>query len=99
MNAKHTPGPWSRNIKPAIKYCTIFAGRNTHVAHLANGLPEDEVEANCNLITAAPELLAALEALRTELRQHIKFDVRKHYSLMTADVAADNAIRKALGHD
>jgi hypothetical protein len=61
MNTKHTPGPWSRNIKPAAKYCTIFAGRNTHVAHVANGLPDEQIEANCNLIAAAPELLAALE--------------------------------------
>jgi hypothetical protein len=68
MNTKHTPGPWSRNIKPAAKYCTIFAGRNTHVAHLANGLPDDEIEANCNLIAAAPELLEALSALASTAR-------------------------------
>lgn len=56
---KHTQGPWSRNIKPATKYNVIFAGRNTHVAKLATDLPEEEVEANCNLIAAAPELLDA----------------------------------------
>lgn len=33
MNAKHTPGPWSRNIPPARKYAAIFAGRNHHVAY------------------------------------------------------------------
>ena len=61
---KHTPGRWSRNIKPAKKYNTIFAGGNTHVCHLAvTGLTDEEIEGNCNLIMSAPELLAALKAL------------------------------------
>lgn len=59
---KHTPGPWHRNIKPASKYNTVFAGRNQHIAHLhVYGLSDDELEANCNLIAAAPELLKALK--------------------------------------
>ena len=63
----HTPGPWHRNIKPATKYPTIFAGRNTHVAHVATGgLPPEEVEANLRLIQAAPELRAALAAIVEE---------------------------------
>jgi len=63
MNA-HTSGPWHRNIPPATKYVTIFSGRNTHVARLiVDNLPADEVEANCNLIAAAPDLLAALQRL------------------------------------
>jgi len=57
----HTPGPWSRNIKPATKYPTVYAGRNTHVAYLSvSGLPPETVEANICLIAAAPELLEAL---------------------------------------
>ena len=66
----HTPGPWHRNIKPTRKYGTIFAGRNTHVAYLAvNGLSDDEIEDNCNLVTAAPDLLAALQDAEFLLRQ------------------------------
>lgn len=58
----HTQGPWHRNIKPATRYPTIFAGRNTHVAHVTtSGIPEAEVEANCDLIASAPELLRELE--------------------------------------
>lgn len=66
MNAQHTPGPWHRNIKPATHYNTIFSGRNTHVTRLAvEGKSEEEVEANCALIVAAPDMLAALrEAVR-----------------------------------
>ena len=63
----HTPGPWYRNIKPANKYNTIFAGnapKHTHVCHLSTmGMSAEEVEGNCNLIVAAPDLLAI--AIRT----------------------------------
>jgi hypothetical protein len=65
MKSKHTPGPWHRNIKPAKKYNTIFAGRNTHICRLTvTGLTDEEIEANCNLITAAPDMLNALKALQ-----------------------------------
>ena len=61
-NTQHTSGRWSRNIKPASKYNTIFAGRNTHICYLnRQGLTENEIEGNCNLITAAPDLLEACE--------------------------------------
>lgn len=65
MTQSHTPGPWHRNIKPASKYTCVFAGRNTHVAYVATGgLSEDEIEANCNLVTAAPDMLEALKAVK-----------------------------------
>ena len=61
---QHTQGPWCRNISPATKYPTVFAGRCTHVAVVCTGgLPPEEVEANINLIAAAPDLLATLSAL------------------------------------
>lgn len=60
--SNYTKGGWSRNIKPASKYPIIFAGRNTHIAQvITKGLPEEEAEANCNLLAAAPELLTALK--------------------------------------
>lgn len=58
---KFPPGPWHRNIKPAQKYPVIFAGRNTHVAIVAPGLTPEQAEAVCDLITAAPEMFAALD--------------------------------------
>ena len=58
----HTQGGWNRNIKPASKNPIIFAGRNTHVAQIiSSGLPDDEVEANCNLIAHADLLLGLLK--------------------------------------
>lgn len=67
---QHTPGPWHRNIKsPDARYAVIFAGRNTHVA-VAKGhgeLTPAEIEANLNLIAAAPELLEVLEIVLQQL--------------------------------
>jgi len=60
MKTQHTPGPWNRNIAPATKYCVIFAGRNEHIASIRHIKEGDEAEANHNLITAAPDLLAAM---------------------------------------
>lgn len=60
----HTAGPWHRNIQPASKYPTVFAGRSTHVASVATvGISAREIEANCDLIAAAPALLANLTNL------------------------------------
>lgn len=56
----HTPGPWHRNIPPAAKYATIFAGRNTHVCVLTH--TNKDVEGNADLIAAAPDMAEALQA-------------------------------------
>ena len=86
MENAHTPGPWHRNIKPASRYNTVFAGRNTHVARLVvDSLPAEEIEANCNLIAAAPELLEALK------------DIVEHSHDLGAVECAQAAIAKATG--
>ena len=67
----HTPGPWHRNIKPASKYNVAFAGRNTHVAAVkTQGLSEVEIEANMDLIVAAPDMLALLRKMLAEHEDH-----------------------------
>jgi hypothetical protein len=61
MSGGFTAGPWHRNIKPARRYPVVFAGRNTHVAIICTeGLTDAEIEANCNLITAAPSMFGSL---------------------------------------
>lgn len=72
MNATHTPGPW--NIRTArndegygLLICdedqTILSRMDTWLGKT----PEAAMEANARLIAAAPELLAALEAVEARL--------------------------------
>ena len=60
--AKHTPGPWHRNIRANGHYPVVFAGRNTHVCTASQQTDPAETEANIDLLSAAPELLAACRA-------------------------------------
>lgn len=93
----HTEGPWHRNIKPARKYAVVFAGRNTHVAVVCSGgLSDAEVEANCDLIASAPELLAALVRAREELCLIRSKDCDRVYDT-TLRMDMDAAIAKATG--
>jgi hypothetical protein len=63
-----TPGEWHRNIKPATKYLTVWAGRNTHVARVVrDGLSEEAVEANISIIAQAPTLARQLIATLDDL--------------------------------
>lgn len=99
MTAKHTEGPWGRNIPPASKYPVIYAGRNTHVAQvLSKGLPDAEVEANANLIAAAPELLAALKLARSVIAECRKrIPATDHDDGIPVELFIDAAIAKAEG--
>jgi hypothetical protein len=90
---KHTPGPWHRNIPPASKYPIIFSGRNTHVAQVCvGGLTPEEIEANCNLISAAPDLALAL-AWVAGLLENPPSDLEEQKTLAIA--AAKAAFAKA----
>lgn len=59
-----TPGPWHRNIKPAKRYVTVWAGRNTHIAKLSSEhMTEEEAEANIQLMADAPMLACRVNEL------------------------------------
>lgn len=69
---------------------------------LDNGQRNPEGERYAKLFAAAPalaeqlsDLLVAMKDLRKELRATMRFDVKKHYSLMVADVQADKASMRA----
>ena len=61
MKAKHTPGPWTRNR--AIN--TVDMGRYSVICPFGADSKKhvSEIEANMRIISAAPDLLAALEAM------------------------------------
>lgn len=61
MNAKHTPGPWTRNR--AIN--TVDMGRYSVICPFGADSKKhvSEIEANMRIIAAAPDLLQALENL------------------------------------
>lgn len=59
---KHTPGPWM--VEGRTVYALNDDGYNRFSALVQDAhTPGDELEANAQLIAAAPELLEALEAL------------------------------------
>ena len=57
----HTPGPWTASEPSELDgKCSVYA--NGPIAYLGdNGAGIENVQANANLMAAAPELLAALE--------------------------------------
>ena len=106
--SSHTQGPWHYAltvVDNGDEYLTIIGtpnGNEDDLPHRGAFIGKitgkrERREANARLIASAPKLLEALEELRKELRNHIKMDVKKHYSLMVADAAAGTAIAKAKG--
>lgn len=91
IKTSHTPGSWHRNIPPATKYNTVFAGRNTHVCHMTvTGLPPEQVEANCSLIAAAPEVLDLLLRLYEGMNLLLaKIGAAAHRQTATGEWVAD----------
>ena len=73
MSAQHTPGPWTwlRNdacAGAALKGCYVRGGGVELAMVEARPVASQSVcEANARLIAAAPELLAALEAIYAEV--------------------------------
>jgi hypothetical protein len=93
METKHTPGPWEAEGL-GVFYDDNWVGK---AVEAVGGVGREQSEANALLMAAAPELLSALLDLQKEIRAAVKFDVKKHYSLMNADACATKAIRKATG--
>lgn len=99
MTTKHTPGPWIRDTGSGYG-CDVRAESGRKVAvtwGIGNGDPHRqayraECDANARLIAAAPELLAALEAL-------LDMDVayQRGPRVQEAVAVARSAIAKAKG--
>lgn len=89
---KHTPGPYRYDDTWGIVYGDD--DKEMAACH-SNKADAAFIVRACN---AHDDLLAALEALRKQLHDHVKLDVKKHYSLMLADVAAEALLVKVSGH-
>jgi len=97
-NMKHTPGPWRLNAGNETEI--MSARRNVARAHCGamTGIRVDEAEANARLIAAAPDLLAACEALLQSVAYAIAAQDAPAQSTMRANLAnALAAIAKAKG--
>ena len=96
MNAKFTPGPWSRD-----KYGHVIDTKGESVllrsvSIACSGMMVDEAEKNTDLIAAAPDLLEALifclDGLRTYAPEHMHGLQKDSYIRK-----ASSAIAKATG--
>lgn len=96
METKHTPGPWSRNIKANGKYPVVFAGRNQHVAVVHQQKDGAETEANIDLVAAAPDLLAALVCAINALEGRYPWPVAGKFTKKEACAAAVSTARAAI---
>jgi len=77
MSAQHTPGPWlhlHRKGSDGMYRTEVFSEEHGVIAtcnwvpkHLGNGITVTYREANARLIAAAPEMLAALQAVLAEI--------------------------------
>lgn len=100
---QHTPGPWSLCSAPASDPYTarnVVADNGETVATIASGyhheqpftLSQDEARANARLIAAAPDLIAALSAIRAACTR-----IEDDEEIDAAKALADAAIAKAEG--
>lgn len=93
--SEHTPGPWTVSDKNSYDDFNIRDGDKRVVAQAIHPWTvdnaADEVAANARLIAAAPDLLAALEAVVRDVERVAKNDVIWPATLKQARAA----IRKA----
>jgi hypothetical protein len=66
---KFTPGPWHRDGR-AIE-ALVFDDSWKYICDRVKGSNPEEADANCDLIAAAPDLYAALQALMDDYCQVI----------------------------
>lgn len=86
--SKHTPGPWIADValdqmfkeSPGLEIFSATKtkiGDNQFIANIgALGQSKEEKKANANLISAAPEMLEALELVVKRLTGDIQADIK-----------------------
>jgi len=103
MSAQHTPGPWFTDPNDATKVLKQFRSpkvRNETIAATnRTWMTESEKIANARLIVAAPDLLAALQAIVAELDGPGKPYSSDSYAPLHFIETAKAAIAKATNGD
>lgn len=99
----YTAGPWRVGDAGATIFGPKVEGYPAPVIVATLPGPSPRVSAeeragNRRLLAAAPDLARVLADLQTEIRRAVRFDVRKHYSLMVADVAASKILDEINNH-
>jgi hypothetical protein len=79
MTIKHTPEPWAYSYESTDQEWAVVTGFGGLVVANVNDVNDgDRQQANARLIAAAPELLAALQAvLSVADRQTVEFDMAR----------------------
>lgn len=96
---KYTPGPWTQGWSKNGIDCVWLDGKTEPVI----GMGDDDdwidcgTEANARLISAAPELLEALEALEEAASYATIDNIAERFAVADALNKAHAAIAKALG--
>lgn len=69
MSKQHTPGPWSITADRDEIIIYAKSGKGAPICFSSSARPLDEMQANMNLIAAAPETAAERDSLKAELRE------------------------------
>ncbi len=94
MTPKHTPGPWHVGMKPGP---LVYGPQGEQIVNMTEPMLFDEENAeNARLIAAAPDLLAALQAV-IEQRNNPRRDSDDEHAYQNAFKLAFTAIAKAQG--
>lgn len=102
MSAKHTPGPWvieeNPCVSPALQVAAFEESGNRHLQILVYS---NNQEADARLIVAAPDLLAALDSILSNLDENLQgcftLESRGDLNASIAIEQARGAITKATG--
>lgn len=91
----HTPGPWTVELRPSMIW-HVRGAENAVCFTSGSYSPRGKArnEANARLISAAPDLLSALTALRDAVKDHPDFQKREFVGV---GIQVTNAIAKATG--
>lgn len=97
--SKHTPGPWAIGIFPVSdksEKVGIVGADSNYVATVSGYKGFSSTAADANLIAAAPELLAELEAFEQLIRDGESDDLGFHIKVTPICVERVKAIRAAI---